>query len=130
MSLPGERIGYIVVSPKINNFTDAYAAVCGAGRALGYVCAPSLMQRVVAACIGAVSDVAVYKENRDLLYNGLTGMGYECVYPDGAFYLFVKSPESDANAFSSNSARAVSSRGASRRSSGTYPSSDKSENNC
>ena len=99
LSLPGERIGYIAVSPKLHDFADAYAAVCGAGRALGYVCAPSMMQRVVAACLGQTSDVSVYKENRDLLYNGLTKAGYECVYPDGAFYLFVKSPEPDANAF-------------------------------
>ncbi len=99
MSLPGERIGYVAVSPKMTAFADAYAAVCGAGRALGYVCAPSLMQRVTAACVGAVSDVDVYRRNRDLLYGGLTDMGYTCVYPDGAFYLFVKAPEADANAF-------------------------------
>lgn len=99
MSLPGERIGYVVVSPKMTDFGDAYAAVCGAGRALGYVCAPSLMQRVVAACVGAVSDVSVYRRNRDLLYGNLTEMGYQCVYPDGAFYLFVKAPEADAVTF-------------------------------
>lgn len=99
MSLPGERIGYVVVSPKMTGFADAYAAVCGAGRALGYVCAPSLFQRVAAECLGEVSDTSVYRKNRDLLYNSLTEMGYSCVYPDGAFYLFVKAPESDANAF-------------------------------
>lgn len=99
MSLPGERIGYVVVSPKMKDFSDAYAAVCGAGRALGYVCAPSLFQRVAAECLGAVSDTSVYRTNRDLLYNSLTEMGYSCVYPDGAFYLFVKAPEADANAF-------------------------------
>lgn len=99
MSLPGERIGYVVVSPRIVDFGDAYAAICGAGRALGYVCAPSLMQRVVAACVGSVSDVSVYRRNRDLLYENLTDMGYQCVYPDGAFYLFVKAPEEDAVAF-------------------------------
>jgi len=99
MSLPGERIGYVAVSPTMTSFADAYAAICGAGRALGYVCAPSLMQRVVAACVGELSDVSVYKRNRDLLYNSLTKMGYTCVYPDGAFYLFVKSPIPDAVAF-------------------------------
>ena len=99
MSLPGERIGYVAVSPTMPCFADAYAAICGAGRALGYVCAPSLMQRVVASCIGKVSDVSVYRRNRDLLYHSLTDMGYTCVYPDGAFYLFVKSPVPDATAF-------------------------------
>ena len=99
MSLPGERIGYVAVSPTMVCFADAYAAICGAGRALGYVCAPSLMQRVVASCVGKVSDVSVYRRNRDLLYNSLTEMGYTCVYPDGAFYLFVKAPVADAVAF-------------------------------
>ena len=99
LSLPGERIGYIVVSPKISNYEDAYAAVCGAGRALGYVCAPALWQRVIAKCIDKTSDVSIYKKNRDLFYNALTEMGYECVYPDGAFYLFVKAMEDDSRAF-------------------------------
>ena len=99
MSLPGERIGYVAVSPKMKDFADAYAAVCGAGRALGYVCAPSLFQRVTAKCLGAVSDTSVYRRNRDLLYGELTRMGYSCVYPDGAFYLFMKTPEPDAAAF-------------------------------
>ncbi len=100
LSLPGERIGYIAVSDKMTDKGDVYAAVCGAGRALGYVCAPSMLQRVVAKCDGETADVSIYKENRDILYNGLTKMGYTCVYPDGAFYLFVKSPISDANEFS------------------------------
>ena len=99
LSLPGERIGYIVVSPKIDSYEDAYAAVCGAGRALGYVCAPALWQRVIAKCIDKTSDVFVYKKNRDLFYNALTEMGFECVYPDGAFYLFVKAMEDDSRAF-------------------------------
>ncbi len=99
LSLPGERIGYIVVSPKIDCYEDAYAAVCGAGRALGYVCAPAMWQRVIAKCIDKTSDVSIYKKNRDLFYNALTKMGYECVYPDGAFYLFVKAMEDDSRAF-------------------------------
>ncbi|MCR5737888.1 MAG: pyridoxal phosphate-dependent aminotransferase [Eubacterium sp.] len=99
LSLPGERIGYIVVSPKIVNFSDAYAAVCGSGRALGYVCASSMYQRVIEKCIADTADISIYKENRDLLYNSLTEMGYECVYPDGAFYLFVKALEEDSHAF-------------------------------
>ena len=100
LSMPGERIGYVVVSPKIANYEDAYAAVCGSGRALGYVCAPSLWQKVVAKCVDATSDISIYKKNRDLFYNSLTEMGFECVYPDGAFYLFVKAMEEDSRAFS------------------------------
>ncbi|WP_251860029.1 pyridoxal phosphate-dependent aminotransferase [Clostridium sp. Marseille-Q2269] len=99
LSLPGERIGYIVVSNEMDNSKDVYAAVCGAGRALGYVCAPSLFQRVVAKCIGQTADISIYKKNRDILYDGLTKLGFECVKPDGAFYLFVKAMEEDANAF-------------------------------
>lgn len=99
LSLPGERIGYIVVSPKMVDEADAYAAVCGAGRALGYVCAPSLYQRVIERCIDETADISIYKTNRDLLYNALTEMGYECVYPDGAFYLFVKAMCEDAHKF-------------------------------
>lgn len=99
LSLPGERIGYIAVNPKAADARDIYAAICGAGRALGYVCAPSIFQRVVQKCIDAKPDIDAYRKNRDLLYNSLTEIGYDCVYPDGAFYLFVKSLEPDANAF-------------------------------
>lgn len=99
LSLPGERIGYIALSPNLADVGGVYAAVCGAGRALGYVCAPNLFQQVVAKCVDAVPDIAAYKRNRDLIYNALTEMGYECVRPDGAFYLFVKALEPDANAF-------------------------------
>lgn len=96
LSLPGERIGYIAVNPKCQDSENIYLAVCGAGRSLGYVCAPSLFQYVVANCIDAKVDVSTYKENRDILYNALTGYGYKCVKPDGAFYLFVKSPNGNA----------------------------------
>ena len=99
LSLPGERIGYIAVSPKMENSTDVYLAVCGAGRSLGYVCAPSLFQQVIKKCVNAKVDVNIYKENRDILYTALTEYGYECVHPDGAFYLFVKAPEPDAFKF-------------------------------
>ena len=99
LSLPGERIGYIFVSPKVTNCGDVYAAVCGAGRALGFVCAPSMLQYTVAKCLGQTGDLAVYKENRDIFYKNLTQYGYTLAKPDGAFYLFLKSPESDANAF-------------------------------
>ena len=99
LSLPGERIGYILVSNRMKSSRDVFAAVCGAGRALGYVCAPSTMQRVVSRCLGMTSDISAYKTNRDLLYGALSSYGYECVYPDGAFYLFVKAPTTDAAAF-------------------------------
>ena len=100
LSLPGERIGYIAVSDEMENSEEVYAAICGAGRSLGYVCAPSLFQKVIAKCVRATSDINTYKENRDILYNGLTKLGYNCVKPDGAFYLFVEALEEDANAFS------------------------------
>ncbi|MBR7100821.1 MAG: pyridoxal phosphate-dependent aminotransferase [Clostridia bacterium] len=99
LSLPGERIGYIAVSPKMEDSVNVYLAVCGAGRSLGYVCAPSLFQQVIKRCIGAKVDVNIYKENRDILYGALTEYGYECVQPDGAFYLFVKALEDDATKF-------------------------------
>lgn len=99
LSLPGERIGYIFVSPKAKDAQDIFAAVCGAGRALGFVCAPSLLQYTVKECLGQTSDISVYEENRNLLYSALTEYGYSVVRPDGAFYLFLKSPEPDANAF-------------------------------
>ena len=99
LSLPGERIGYIAVCPKMNDCQNIYLAVCGAGRSLGYVCAPSLFQHVIARCLDAKVNVDAYKENRDLLYNNLTEYGFTCVKPDGAFYLFVKALEPDAYAF-------------------------------
>ena len=99
LSLPGERIGYVLVSNKMKDGEDVYAAVCGAGRALGYVCAPSLFQHLIARCLGRTADISIYKRNRDILYSGLVGMGYECAKPDGAFYLFVKALEPDAVAF-------------------------------
>ena len=99
LSLPGERIGYVLVPPKAADSADLYAAVCGAGRALGYVCAPSLFQRVAARCADLTSDIAVYRTNRDLLYSGLTEMGYTCVKPEGAFYLFPRTLEADDRAF-------------------------------
>lgn len=99
LSLPGERIGYIAVCPYMEEAKPLYLAVCGAGRSLGYVCAPSLFQKVIARCINAKVDIDVYRENRDILYDNLTTYGYDCVKPDGAFYLFVKTPEEDAYSF-------------------------------
>ena len=102
LSLPGERIGYIAVNPEAKNSSELYLAICGAGRALGYVCAPSTYQRVVEKCVNALPDISAYKRNRDLIYDSLTSIGYECVHPDGAFYLFVKALEEDANRFADN----------------------------
>ncbi len=100
LSLPGERIGYILVSPENPDWKEVYSGICGAGRALGFVCAPSLFQHIIPKCIKMTSDISVYKKNRDLLYGALSDFGFEAVHPDGAFYLFVKSPEPDAKAFS------------------------------
>lgn len=99
LSLPGERIGYILVPQEAYESKALYAAVAGAGRALGYVCAPSMMQKVIAQCQGQTGDVELYKKNRDLLYEGLTKIGYECFKPQGAFYMFVKALEENSNAF-------------------------------
>lgn len=99
LSLPGERIGYIAVNPAMQNASQVYAAVCGAGRALGYVCAPSLFQYLVTRTLGMTSDISVYRSNRDVLASALESYGYKVVRPDGAFYLFVESLEPDADAF-------------------------------
>lgn len=104
MSIPGERIGYIAVSPKMRNKDDVCAAIKGAGRAFGYINPPSLFQRVIEKCMRQkssprYSDISIYKKNRDLLSNGLREIGYECVEPRGAFYLFAKALEPDAKAF-------------------------------
>lgn len=99
MTLAGERIGYIAVPPQCAEAEELFAAVCGAGRSLGFVCAPAMFQRVAAACLGETSDLAVYRANRDLLYGALSDMGYTCAVPEGAFYLFVQALEEDAAAF-------------------------------
>ena len=99
ISLPGERIGYILVPDEMEESAKVYAAVCGAGRSLGFVCAPSLMQKVVGEVTGQTSDVEQYRINRDLLYGGLKEIGYECVKPQGAFYLFLKILGNDTEEF-------------------------------
>ena len=100
LSLPGERIGYIAIDPKATMAQELYYAVCGAGRVLGYVCAPHLFQRILLDCVDAPADVEAYDKNRKLLYSSLTEIGYDCIKPQGAFYLMVRTPEPDANAFS------------------------------
>lgn len=99
LSLPGERIGYVLVPDEVSDSKNVYAAVAGAARALGHVCAPSLMQFAIADCANLTSDLKAYEENRNLIYKGLKKLGYKCVKPDGAFYLFVKALEKDAYAF-------------------------------
>ena len=99
LSLPGERVGYLAVSGRAADREAVFDAIAGAARACGYINAPSLIQRVVERCLDATADLDVYAENRDLLYGGLRELGFSCVYPDGAFYLFVKSPIEDAVAF-------------------------------
>lgn len=99
LSLPGERIGYVLVPDTVPNFEETYAAICGAGRVLGYVNAPSLFQHVAAKCSGLTSDLSIYAKNRDLLYHALTSYGYTCVKPIGAFYMFPQVPELDDYAF-------------------------------
>lgn len=100
LSLPGERIGYLYVSDLMDDASEVSAAVAGAGRALGFICAPALFQRVIERCIDEPSDVEAYAANRTLLTEGLGALGYEFVEPQGAFYLWVRALEDDAQAFS------------------------------
>ena len=100
LSLPGERIGYVYVPRQAEDHRELCAAIAGAARSMGHVCAPSLWQKVVARCVGLRPDLDAYDRNRRKLYEGLTEMGYETARPDGAFYLFVKAPGGDAAAFS------------------------------
>ena len=100
LSIPGERIGYVYMPGNCTESKRLYAAVAGAARAAGHVCAPSLWQKVIARCAHLRPDLQSYDRNRKALYEALTGMGYEMARPDGAFYLFIKAPGGDANAFS------------------------------
>ena len=100
LSLPGERIGYVLVPKQAADSQALYAAVAGASRAHGHVCAPSLWQKVIARCAHLRPDLEAYDRNRRMLYDGLKEMGYEMAKPDGAFYLFIKAPGGDAVAFS------------------------------
>ena len=100
LSLPGERIGYVYVPDSASDSGRLYAAIAGAARGAGHVCAPSLWQKVIARCTHLRPDLDSYHRNRRTLYEGLKEKGYEVAKPDGAFYLFVKAPGGDANAFS------------------------------
>ena len=95
LSLPGERIGYVAVPDKAEDAKDLTQAIVIANRVLGHVNAPSLMQRMLVRCIDEETDLNAYDRNRKLLYEGLTECGFQCVKPEGAFYLFVKSPTTD-----------------------------------
>jgi len=99
LSLPGERIGYLIIPGEVSSFEDVVDGATVANRILGFVNTPSLIQRAVAGCLDAQIDISGYNRNRETLYNGLTAAGYECVKPQGAFYLFVKSPVPDEKKF-------------------------------
>ncbi len=99
ISLPGERIGYIVIPDEIVDFNMISASIGGAARVLTHVNAPALFQKVVARCADMPSDISVYEKNKELLYNGLIEAGFECTNPGGAFYLFPKALEDDEVAF-------------------------------
>ena len=99
LSLPGERIGYLVIPDEADGSEELITAAAIANRTIGCVNAPSLMQKVIAKCVDAEVDVAAYDKNRLALYNGLKECGFECIKPQGAFYLFVKSPVADEKAF-------------------------------
>ena len=99
LSLPGERIGYVVVNPSMTDCDEMMAALNIANRILGFVNAPSLFQRVIAKSLGSEVDVSIYKRNRDLLYNHLIKLGFTCIKPEGAFYLFPRTPIEDDKKF-------------------------------
>lgn len=99
LSIPGERIGYAMVSPRAEAAAEVYQALAGAARAQGYVCAPALLQRAIPRCLGLVSDLSVYDENRRLLLSELSSYGFTAVKPEGAFYLFMKAPTESASEF-------------------------------
>ena len=99
LSLPGERIGWVLIPPTNPEHDDLYAASAGAARALGFVCAPSLFQLVLIDCVDEPADIEAYAKNRDVLTRGLSDLGYEYIQPDGAFYLWVKAPGGDAQEF-------------------------------
>lgn len=100
LSLPGERIGYACVPDQVEDSAQVFAAIAGAARVSGHVCAPALQQRVVALCASSRPDLDAYDRNRSTLYSALTSYGYQCVKPNGAFYMFIKAPGGSSKAFS------------------------------
>ena len=100
LSLPGDRIGYVLVPNEVHDSREVYLAVCGAGRSLGYICAPVFFQRVIERCVDEPTNVEAYTVNREILTHALDELGYEYIEPDGAFYLWIKALEPDAQAFS------------------------------
>ena len=100
LSLPGDRIGYVLVPNEVHDSREVYLAVCGAGRSLGYICAPVFFQRVIERCVDEPTKVEAYAVNREILTHALDELGYEYIEPDGAFYLWIKALEPDAQAFS------------------------------
>lgn len=100
LSLPGDRIGYVLVPNEVHDSREVYLAVCGAGRSLGYICAPVSFQRVIERCVDEPTNVEAYAVNREILTHALDELGYEYIEPDGAFYLWIKALEPDAQAFS------------------------------
>lgn len=99
LSLPGERIGYICVTSEVEDKENVYYAIIGAGRSMGFVCAPTIFQKMIPYVIGKTSDISKYDESRKLLYEIVTKAGFKAIYPDGAFYLFVKTPTENAQEF-------------------------------
>lgn len=101
LSLPGDRIGYVIIGNDMPDFDDVYDAIAGSARVQGYVCAPSLLQRTIAraAELNLMPDLTSYRKNRDALYEGLSAFGYRCMPPDGAFYLFLEAPGGNGDAF-------------------------------
>jgi aspartate aminotransferase len=101
LSLPGDRIGYVLLGNDMPDFDDVYDAIAGSARVQGYVCAPALLQKTIAraAELNLMPDLTSYKKNRDALYEGLSAFGYRCMPPDGAFYLFLEAPGGDGDAF-------------------------------
>lgn len=99
LSIPGERIGYIAMEPCVEDMQDLFAGMTASMRYLGYVNAPSLQQKMLLKCVDASVDISIYQKTRDILYAGLQKIGYTCIHPDGAFYLFVKALEEDDSKF-------------------------------
>ena len=99
LSLPGERIGYVIVPDEVENADQVIDGIVVSNRTLGFVNAPSLLQKAVAKCLDEKTNLAFYDENRKMLYEGLQKLGFHCIKPEGAFYMWVKSPDADEEKF-------------------------------